>query len=153
MLYPKRHSHLNRSLTRAGRLTLITKSAAEKKKDLIEKFSSKFDILHHKRYDIGKMIKALHSILENSNAIDKFDFDRDFDSLEAQVSEKLSLKRNSGISLKIHNSQLLPIVQLTDSYSDNNAINPTHPTYRINTTNGELAKSSEFSFNKASSSL
>ena len=123
MLY-KVKNDVNKVKTRTDASLGRLKNVEEKRKEIIEKFSVKFDKFYHKMYDFGKFVRMLNMIFEKEETVRNFDFAQDFLLYEQKILEKLQIQSvpTSSNSLPKNTQNQMNIIEIKNNQ---NSINTT----------------------------
>lgn len=105
MLYPLKNDQY-KSKSRIENHSNTSRNVEDKRKDIIEQFSVKFNKFYHKMYDFGKFVRTLNLLFEKEENVRKFDLEKDFVFYEQKILEKLQIQ-------KIPASQSLPKTNLS----------------------------------------
>jgi|LauGreDrversion4_2_1035121.scaffolds.fasta_scaffold40730_3 hypothetical protein len=102
MIYRHKNTKIKNSSTHEPNLKSSSKFD-EKRKNIIEKFLLKFDKIHHKSYEIGKLVKVLNFLFDKPEVVENFNIEKEFSSYEQKVCERLNIKPVSQLSLEKEN--------------------------------------------------
>jgi hypothetical protein len=91
MIYRNKNNKLKNLSTHESNLKSSSK-IDEKRKNIIEKFLLKFDKIHHKSYEIGKLVKVLNFFFDKPEVVENFNLEKEFSAYERKVSERLNIK-------------------------------------------------------------
>ena len=137
MLYPRKNDNYRGNSRIEDNHNKIM-NVDEKRKDIIEQFSVKFNKYYHKMYDFGKFVRTLNLFFEKEENVRKFEFAKDFSFYEQKILEKFKIDKVPACSLslpKINLSQLN--ITDNDKINDLNQIN-TEAKVKISTNNDIL---------------
>jgi hypothetical protein len=114
MLYPNKFTSKSNTINHDVNNKNSSKKIDQKRKEIIEKFSVRFDKIHHKSYELGKLVRVLNFFLHKPEVVENFNFEKDFDFYEKKICERLNIQSNSNNmlhDLKANNTDTLPEVK------------------------------------------
>lgn len=135
MLYKNKIPLKNNTFTSDSKLKTSPNIIDLKRKEIIEKFSIKFDKIYHKSFEIGKLVRVMNYLLDKPEIVQNFNLEKDFDSYEIKVCERLNIQKSPYSlleDLKANNNDYLPIPDLTNKHDIKDLNKSKEDNYRQN---------------------